>query len=153
MEPSAATCRLEPDGTITVITGAVDISGVTGGFEVIAAETFGLPVAAVTVVSADTATAPPSPGSSGSAITYGVGLAVQQAVADAREQFLRVAAEAFEIGPDDLDLVDGMVRPRGSPDAGRSVAEIAKELGDSWSAPVEATRRPPTPSLRCHAGI
>ena len=28
MEPAAATCRLEPDGTITVITGVMDISGV-----------------------------------------------------------------------------------------------------------------------------
>ena len=47
MEPAAATCRLEPDGTITVITGVMDISGVAGGFAVIAAETFGVPVEAV----------------------------------------------------------------------------------------------------------
>jgi CO/xanthine dehydrogenase Mo-binding subunit len=137
MEPAAATCRLDPDGTITVVTGAVDISGVTGGFEVIAAETFGLPVDAVTVLGADTSTAPPSPGSSGSAITYGVGLAVRQAVAEAREQFLRLADEAFEIGPEDLEVADGMVRPRGSPGAGRSVAELARDISESWSAPVE----------------
>jgi CO/xanthine dehydrogenase Mo-binding subunit len=137
MEPSAATCRLEPDGTVTVITGVVDISGVTGGFEAIAAETFGVPRESVTIVAADTSTAPPAPGSNGSAITYGAGLAIERAVAEARQQFLRLAAEAFEIGPEDLEVIDGMVRPKGSPDAGRSVAEIASELADSWSAPVE----------------
>jgi CO/xanthine dehydrogenase Mo-binding subunit len=137
MEPAAATCRLEPDGTITVITGVVDISGANGGFEVIAAETFGLPAEAVTVVAADTSTAPPSPGSSGSAITYATGLAVQQAVADARDRFLRLAADGFEIKPEDLEITGGIVRPRGSPDAGRSVAEIAMELGDGYAAPVE----------------
>jgi CO/xanthine dehydrogenase Mo-binding subunit len=104
---------------------------------VIAAETFGLVVEAVTVVPANTSTAPPSPGSNTSAITYGAGLAVQQAVADARERFLRLAAEAFEIGPEDLEIVEGMVRPRGSPGTGRSVADIATELADGYAAPVE----------------
>ena len=137
MEPAAATCRLEPDGTITVVTGVADISGANGGFEVIAAETFGVPVRAITVVTADTATAPPSPGSSGSAITYAVGLAVQRAVADAREQFLRQAAEGFEIGPEDLEIVEGMVRPKGLPGAGRTVEDIASELADGYASPVE----------------
>ena len=137
MEPAAATCRLEPDGTITVITGVMDISGVASGFAVIAAETFGLAVDAVHVVSADSSTAPPSPGSSGSAITYGSGLAVQEAVADARQRFSRLAAEAFEMEPEDLEIVDGFVRPRGAPARGRSVAEIAAELSDGYAAPVE----------------
>ena len=137
MEPAAATCRLEPDGTITVVTGTADISGATSGFAVIAAETFGVPVEAVTVVGADTRTAPPTPGSNGSAITYGVGLAVRQAVAEARDQFLHVAAEDFEIDPGDLEVVDGIIRPRGDPAAGRAVADVAGELADSYKAPVE----------------
>ena len=137
MEPAAATCRLEPDGTITVITGVMDISGVAGGFAVIAAETFGVPVENVTVVAADTSSAPPSPGSNGSAITYGVGIAVQQAVAQAREAFLRLAAEVFEIEPGDLEIVDGIVMPSGAPTRGRAVADIALELSEGYAAPVE----------------
>lgn len=99
MEPAAATCRLEPDGTISVITGVVDISGASSGFAVIAAETFGVPVEAVTVITADTSSAPQSPSSNASAITYGAGLAVQRAVAEARDRLLRVAADEFEIEP------------------------------------------------------
>ena len=76
-QPAAATCRLEPDGTITVITGVVDISGATSAFATIAAETFGLPVEAVSIVTADTMSAPPSPTSNASAITYASGPAVR----------------------------------------------------------------------------
>ena len=137
MEPAAATCRLEPDGTISVITGVVDISGVSSGLAVIAAETFGVPVDAVTVISADTRSAPPSPSSNASAITYGAGPAIQRAAADARERFLEVAAQSFEIDAGDLEIVDGIVRPRGAPALGRTVADIAGELVDSISAPVE----------------
>ena len=137
MEPAAATCRLEPDGTITVITGVMDISGVAGGFAVIAAETFGVPVEAVAVVAAETSSAPPAPGSNSSAITYGVGIAVQQAVGDARDRFLRLAAELFEIEPGDLEIVDGFVVPSGAPTRGRSVADIASELSEGYAAPVE----------------
>jgi CO/xanthine dehydrogenase Mo-binding subunit len=139
-EPAAATCRLEPDGTITIITGVVDMSGATSVFATIAAETFGLPVEAVSIVMADTTSAPPSPTSNASAITYGSGPAVLAAVAEARDQLLRVAADEFEIEPGDLQIIDGVVRPRGSPDIGRSVADLAKELSESWGGkhpPVE----------------
>jgi CO/xanthine dehydrogenase Mo-binding subunit len=137
MEPAAATCRLEPDGTINVITGVADISGAASGFAIIAAETFGIPIEAVTVTCADTSSAPQSPGSSASAITYGAGLAVQKAVADARDRLLRVAANGFEIDPGDLEIVDGIVRPRDTPTVGRTVAEIARDLSEGFDAPVE----------------
>ncbi len=139
-EPATAVCRLEPDGTISIITGVVDISGATSAFATIAAETFGLPVEAVTVITADTASAPQSPSSNASAITYASGPAVRLAVAEARDRLLRVAADEFEIEPGDLEIVDGIVRPRGSPHVGRPVAEFARELSESFGAehaPVE----------------
>ena len=136
MEPAAATCRLESDGTINVITGVVDISGATSGLAVIAAEAFGVPVEAVTIVTADSSSAPRSPDSNGSAITYAAGIAVQQAASDARNRLLHAVADAFEIAPGDLEVVDGVVRPRGSP-TGRPVADLASELADGYKAPVE----------------
>jgi CO/xanthine dehydrogenase Mo-binding subunit len=132
-QPAAAMCRLEPDGTLSVVTGVVDMSGAASGFAAIAAETFGLPVESVTIVTADTASAPSSPASNASAITYGSGPAVLAAVAEARDRLLRVAADEFEIEPADLEIVDGVVRPRGSPDLGRPVAEYARELSETFS--------------------
>jgi CO/xanthine dehydrogenase Mo-binding subunit len=139
-QPAAAVCRLEPDGTISVITGVVDMSGATSGFATIAAETFGLPMEAVTIITADTTSAPQSPSSNASAITYGSGPAVRLAVAEARDRLLVVAAGEYEIEPGDLEIVDGIVRPRGSPDVGRPVAEFARDLSEAFgseSAPVE----------------
>ena len=57
-EPAAALCRLNSDGTLTVVTGVVDMSGTTSAFALIAAETFGLSVDAVDVVGLDTDGAP-----------------------------------------------------------------------------------------------
>lgn len=137
MESASALCRLEPDGRVTVTTGVVDISGAASGLAVIAAEAFGVDADAVTIVTADTMSAPPSPGSNGSAITYGAGLAVQEAAVDARAQLLRIAAESFEIAATDLEIVDGIVRPIGAPDAGRPVAELAREISEGYEPPVE----------------
>ena len=134
-QPAAATCRLEPDGTLTVVTGVVDLSGSLGGLATIAAEAFGIPVEQVTVVAADTSVAPPAPSSNASAITYAVGPAVRAAALQARELLLQVAADELEIEPGDLEIVDGTVRPRGSPAAGRSVADLARELSNAFDSP------------------
>src|SRR5262245_251061 len=42
LEPAAAVCRVNADGTMTVVTSAADMSGVNTGFAVIAAAAFGL---------------------------------------------------------------------------------------------------------------
>ena len=127
-QPAAAVCRLEADGTLTVITGVVDMTGVATGFATIAAEVFGIDPSKVNVVAADTASAPRSPLSGGSVVTYSSGRAVQQAAEAARSKLLRYAAEEMEIAPGDLEIVDGMVRPKGSPNQGKSVAELAERL-------------------------
>ncbi len=134
-QPAAASCRLEPDGALTVVTGIVDISGATSSLAAIAAEAFGVPVDQVTVVAADSSTAPATPSSNASATTYAVGPAVQAAAADARERLLRVAADMLEIEPGDLEIVDAIVRPRGSPAAGRPVADLARSLSDEFDSP------------------
>ncbi len=134
-QPAAASCRLEPDGTLSVLTGLADISGAAGGLATIAAETFGVPVEQVAVVAADTGAAPATPSSNASAITYAVGPAVQAAATQARERLLAVAADELEIDPADLEIIDGMVRPRGSPGAGRSVADLARQLNDAFDSP------------------
>ena len=137
MEPAAATCRLEPDGTITVITGVMDISGVASGFAVIAAETFGVPVDAVHVVSADS--------------IHRAAVARKQWKRDHVRLRARGPAGRRRRTPAVLAIGRGSVRDgarrsrdrrripatRGAPARGRSVAEIAAELSDGYAAPVE----------------
>jgi CO/xanthine dehydrogenase Mo-binding subunit len=134
-QPAAATCRVERDGSITVTTGVVDMSGNATAFAAIAADTFGVPFDAVTVVFADSVSGPPAPPSNASAITYAVGPAIEAAVAEARDRLLDVAADELEIRAEDLEIVDGVVRPRGSPSAGRTVAELAGDLSETFNSP------------------
>jgi CO/xanthine dehydrogenase Mo-binding subunit len=131
--PASAMCRVEPDGRLTVVTGAVDISGTSTAFVAIAAEAFGVSPDRVAVVTADTSSAPFAPRSAASAITYGVGPAVWAAAEEARRRVLALAADIFEIDLDDLEIVDGVVRPIGSPDLGRPVAEIVGTFDDFGS--------------------
>jgi CO/xanthine dehydrogenase Mo-binding subunit len=139
LEPAAASCRLDADGGVTVITGAVDMSGTESAFQTIAAESFGVPLDRVRVVAGDTSQTPYSGLSGGSKVTYTVGRAVQRAAEGAREKLLEVAATELEIAPEDLELVDGEVRPVGSPDRALSIASLAAKVLTFGSryAPIE----------------
>ena len=125
-EPAAAVCRVNPDGTMTIVTSAVDMSGVNTGFAAIAAETFGLAPEQVRVVTADTASGPYAGASGGSKVTYTVGTAVLRAAEAARDALLEAASEELEIAPADLEVADGVVRAVGAPDRSITVEEVAK---------------------------
>ena len=127
LEPAAAVCRVDSDGTMTVVTSAVDMSGVNSGFAVIAAAAFGLSPDKVRVVSADTSSGPYAGGSGGSKVTYTVGAAVLRAAESARQKVLAAASQELEISPDDLEVEDGVVRAVGAPDRSVTVAELAKK--------------------------
>jgi CO/xanthine dehydrogenase Mo-binding subunit len=125
MEPASAVCRVNADGTMTVVTSVADMSGVNSGFAVIAAAAFGLAPEQVRVVTADTASAPYAGASGGSKITYTVGPAVLRAAEAARERLLSAASQELEIAPDDLEVVEGIVRAVGAPDRSLTVQEVA----------------------------
>jgi CO/xanthine dehydrogenase Mo-binding subunit len=127
LEPAAAVCRVDSDGTMTVVTSAADMSGVNSGFAVIAAAAFGLSPEKVRVVSADTSSGPYAGGSGGSKVTYTVGTAVLRAAEAAREKVLAAASQELEIASDDLEVVDGVVRAVGAPDRSITVAEISQK--------------------------
>jgi CO/xanthine dehydrogenase Mo-binding subunit len=140
IEPASAACKLERDGGLTVVTGAVDMTGTATGFAAIAAEALGVPVDRVRVVSADTAAAPYAGASGGSKVTYNIGRAVQRAAEETRKRLLQVASEELEIAPDDLEIEDGVVRAVGAPDRSISVDELAQKAL-AWAGryePIEA---------------
>src|SRR5438477_7943322 len=141
--PSAAGCRVEPDGTLSVLIGSPDISGTATGLAMIAAEAFGIDPDRVHVEVGDTTTAPHSATSSGSQLTYSVGPAVYEAAQEARRQLLEIATEELEAAPEDLEIVDGRVAVKGAPS--RSV-EITKLVAMSTEfmgrhKPIQASGR------------
>ncbi len=136
-DPAAALCRLSPDGTVQIMTGVVDMSGTSGAFQAIVAEVLGISPDDVQVVTLDTGAAPPSPGSGGSTVTYSAGRAVRLAADDARRQLLHAASLELEIDERDLEIVDGMIRPRGTPGRAMSVAKLVRANDRAGRAPLE----------------
>jgi len=114
--PAAAGCRVEPDGTVSVMIGSPDISGSSTGLALIAAEAFGISPEKVRVDIGDTSVAPQGPMAAGSQVTYSVGGAVYEAALEARRQLLEIATEQLEVAPEDLEIVDGRVTVKGVPD-------------------------------------
>jgi CO/xanthine dehydrogenase Mo-binding subunit len=114
--PAAAGCRVEPDGTVSVLIGSPDISGSSTGLALIAAEAFGISPEKVRVNVGDTSVAPQGPMAAGSQVTYSVGGAVYEAALEARRQLLEIATEELEAAPEDLDIVDGRVAVKGVPE-------------------------------------
>jgi CO/xanthine dehydrogenase Mo-binding subunit len=127
LEPAAAVCRVDSDGTMTVVTSAADMSGVNSGFAIIAAAAFGLSPDKVRVVCADTSSGPYAGGSGGSKVTYTVGAAVLRAAESARQKVLAAASQELEIAPDDLEVIDGVVSAVGAPDRSITVEELAQK--------------------------
>lgn len=154
--PSSATCRVDQDGGITVVSGAVDMSGNNTSFAAIAADTFGVPLSQVRISYADTATAPHAPPSGGSGVTYSMGQSIRLAVEDAKEQLLEFASDQMDVAASDLEVVDGIVRPVGSPDRGLTVAHFAAQVTGfvAVAPPIEGRGRfapgNPSPSVACH---
>ena len=124
-EPAAAACRLETDGTITVIVGTVDLTGSDTSMALIAAEGLGLPSSSVNVAHDNTDTMPYSGGTGGSKTTYSMGPAVLAAARDARNQILTIAAEMLEAAATDLEIEGDKVVVRGSPGKSVNLKDIA----------------------------
>jgi len=126
VEPANAVCRLERDGTLSIIVGTVDMSGTNTALAQIAAESFGLDAGLIRVVNADTEAAPYAGSSGGSKITYTVGAAVEKAARDARQQLFAIAAKHLEAAVEDLELVDRVIQVRGAPGKAVPIATLAK---------------------------
>ena len=133
---SAAIVKLNDDGTVSLITGALDVGqGAETILSQIVAEELGVSMDDIRVVAADTETTPVDIGSWISGGAYVSGNAVKLAASDARRQLFEVAAQELEASPEDLIAKNREISVKDSP--GRSIsfaqavaASIAKRRGN-----------------------
>jgi CO/xanthine dehydrogenase Mo-binding subunit len=124
--PSGAYIHLNGDGSGTIVTGAQENgSGAVMAMPVFVAEELGMSPDDFTLLYQDTAAANWDMGSCGSQTTFNSGRAILAAAADVRDQLLDAAAAELEADREDLELADGSVRVKGSPDRAVSVADLA----------------------------
>jgi CO/xanthine dehydrogenase Mo-binding subunit len=112
---SSASCKLNEDGSLNVLTSSVEMGqGAKTVLAQLAAEAAGLPFEAVSVSEPDTDSTPYDQQTSSSRTTYSMGTAVTMAVGDALRQLKDLAAAQMEVSADDLECGDGQVRVKGT---------------------------------------
>jgi xanthine dehydrogenase YagR molybdenum-binding subunit len=123
--PSAGMVKINSDGTVNVLTGSNDIgASQKTTMAMIVAEELGIPLAAISVTSADTDVTLDTGSSGGSKQTFTAGTAIKLAAADAKRQLFDIAARELKTGKEDLELRGGSIYAKGS-DKGIPMANVA----------------------------
>lgn len=124
-----ATVRVEAGGRVSVSTGAASQGqGHRTSFAQVCAESLGVHPDQVDVLGGDTGSIRYGWGTVASRSAVVAGNAVAAASHKVREKIERVASEHFEVSIEDVEIDDGSISPKGVPEAGISVAELAAGL-------------------------
>ncbi len=124
--PSAATVKVNEDGTATLVTGTVETGqGSLTVLSQITAEALGIATDDVHVVSADTDATPMDSGAIASRTTYVTGNAVKLAAEQARKILFDAAAPLLGVTPDQLEARDRSIQVRDFPQRKLPIGEVA----------------------------
>ena len=134
--PSTASISVNEDGTISMLTGSVDISGSDTSLAQIAAETLGVRLDQVVVAKRDTDMAPFTGPSGGSRIVYSQGKVVQMAAEDARGKLLSLASGRLGVPADALACEDGRVYVQDNTPQELSLGQLAQMSLTSPQGPI-----------------
>lgn len=138
--PSRAIVMVNEDGSATVQTGIIDQgAGQYTAMAQIAAETLGLSVEDVAIVSGDTDATPYEFSTAASAATMRAGNSVRFAAEDARDQLIELASERLEAKPSDLVLEDKQVYVLGTPDRKTTVTQLVRDAIATTGGPFLGT--------------
>jgi aerobic carbon-monoxide dehydrogenase large subunit len=118
--------HVETNGRVMVATGLTSQGqGHETVFAQIVAHELGVDVNDVFVTTGDTRRFPYAVGTYASRAAVMSGNAVAQAARQVRAKAIRIAAEALEAAPGDLDIESGLVHVRGTPSRGMPLAHVA----------------------------
>jgi CO/xanthine dehydrogenase Mo-binding subunit len=125
--PGSVTLKLEEDGTVNIMTGAIDCG--TGSLAVavpqIVASALSIPYESVRVIQQDTDVSGWDGGAQGSRTTQVIGLAAERAAAEIKDKLFHAVAGMLQAKPEDLELADGHVVVRANPLTRMTISEAA----------------------------
>ena len=118
--------KVETDGSVVVATGlTTQGQGHQTAFAQVAADMLGVPLDRVTVVTGDTRRFGYAVGTFASRALVMSGNAIAAAARKVRDKALRIAGDALEADPGDLEIADGIVQVRGVPTSAIPLSTIA----------------------------
>lgn len=133
---SSATVNVHPDGTITMNTGQVDITGTRTSLGQIVAQEMQVPLDNVTVRVGDTDSTPYTDLSAGSRTTYVTGTAVYRACKDALAQLKAHAAEQFNVNPNEVEYNNGKFTVKENEEQNVDLVTVARNSTRRASGPI-----------------
>lgn len=127
-ELASCTIKLNEDGTVLVTTGASDMGqGLESVVSQVVAETIGVRLEDVDIVSADTEKTTFSMGTYASSGTYMEGNAAKKAAEDLRAKMLKRAAEMMDREPQDINAGNGKIFLKENPEESITVKEVGMD--------------------------
>ena len=126
--PASAVASVNPDGTVSLIEGSPDIGGSRAAMAMHVAEVLGLPAEDIKPSIVDTDSIGYSSGAGGSGVTFKTGRACYEAAQDIVRQMVERAARIWEVGPEDVEYQDAILRHKQDPELHITFAELAAQL-------------------------
>jgi CO/xanthine dehydrogenase Mo-binding subunit len=126
--PSCAIANVNPDGTIMLVEGSVDIGGSRTAVAQQLAEVLGIPVTDVFPEVGDTDSIGYTSLTAGSGVAFKTGWAVYEAAHDIIRQLIQRAAMIWEASPDDVEYVKGALQHKSDPELKLTFKQITPRL-------------------------
>ena len=129
--PSCAVANVNPDGTVMLVEGSVDIGGSRVVIAQQLAEVLGIPVEDVFPEVVDTDTIGYTSLTAGSGVAFKTGWAAYEAGQDIRRQLAERAALLWETDPENVEYVDGALQHKSDAELRMTFKELAPRLNDT----------------------
>jgi CO/xanthine dehydrogenase Mo-binding subunit len=120
---------LNPDGSVTLVLGTVDLSATRTSLAMVAAEALGLDLEDVRVVVGDTDMVAYSGASAGDKVTYVTSKAILKASQNLLQQVTARVAEALRVSPQEIRYERQRFWVSGAAERSMTLAEVAKQTG------------------------
>jgi CO/xanthine dehydrogenase Mo-binding subunit len=139
---SSAQGRVNPDGTVTLLEGSVDIGGTRTSVAMQMAEVLGIPIEDINPIVPDTDSINFTGVTGGSRVTYATGYAAYEAARDIVRQMIDGMADIWEVDPREVEFDDAVFSTNGQTVTFKQAAALLEEedLGILGTATVSPSR-------------
>ena len=125
---SSCNVTVNPDGTVSLIEGSVDIGGTRASIAQQAAETLGIPYEDVKPTVVDTDSVGYTMVTGGSRTTFATGWAAIKASEDVKRQMVERAAQIWDTSAEDVVYDSGVISHKSDPELRFTFKELARQI-------------------------
>ncbi len=144
---SGANVKFNPDGTVSVLLGIVDLTGTRTAARQVVAEELDMDPEDVTVTIGSTDKAPYNDLSGGSHTTYTMSAAIHHACHDLLGKLQQRAAEKLKVKPEEIEYVQRTFRVKGAADKFVHVKDVARAASGYIVGTGSISRLGPVPAF------